>query len=106
MSADRIVRVGFATAASFISAALGYGYHWENYHNNVEHRGMDLPQITAWVTAGAPWVFLVPLAVLGTALIWRRHPLVVLIAIHAGWLFAIAWPALCLWAWEVPFTLL
>jgi hypothetical protein len=99
---EQILRVVFSGVASLISAALGYGYHWIQYHNIVYHSGGDLPQTTRWVTAIAPWVFLVPLAVLCTGMIWRRHRLVVLLTVHLGWLFAIAWPPLCLYAWTVP----
>jgi len=105
-NADQIVRVVFSAVASLMSAALGYGYHWVQYHNNVYHLQMELPQITTWVTAIAPWVFLVPLAVLCTGVVWRRHRLVVLLTVHLGWLFAVSWPPLCLWAWAVPTTLL
>lgn len=86
---DRTVRVVFSGAASLISAALGYGYHWVHYHNTVEHMHASLPQITAWVSAVAPWVFLIPPAVLIAGLVWRRHPLVVQLAVHTGWLFAV-----------------
>ena len=105
-NADQIVRVIFSAVASLISAALGYGYHWVQYHNNVEHSHMMLPQITGWITAIAPWVFLIPLAVLCSGMIWRKRPLVVLLTVNLGWLFAIAWPPLCLLAWTVPQTLM
>jgi len=105
-SVDQTLRIVFSGAASLISAAIGYGYHWVHYHNNVEHMHMALPQITVWVTTVAPWVFLIPPAVLIAGLIWRRHSLVVLLAVHIGWLFAVTWVPLCLWAWAVPETLL
>lgn len=104
-SVDQTVRVVFSGAASLISAALGYSYHWIQYHNGVEHMHTALPEITRWVTAVAPWVFFVPVAVLVAGLVWHRRPLAVLVSIQFGWLFAVTWPPLCLWAWAVPHTL-
>jgi hypothetical protein len=103
---DQIAQVGFSAVVSLMSATFGYGYHWVHYHNNVEHMRMNMSVITTWVTAVAPWVFLIPLAVLCTGIVWRRHPLVVLLAVQIGWLFAVTWPPLCLWVWEVPHTLM
>jgi len=105
-NAKQIVRVLFSGLASFTAAAFGYGYHWVQYHNHVEHLRIKLPQITAWVTAIIPWVFLMPAAVVCIGLIWHRRPLVVLLTVNIGWLFAVVWPPLCLWAWAVPETLL
>lgn len=100
--ANEIARVVFSAAAALISAAVGNGYHWVQYHNMVEHYKVDLPQMTTWVVAVAPWVFLLPLVVLCGGLIWRRRPLLVLSFVNIGWVFAVAWPALCLWAWAEP----
>jgi hypothetical protein len=103
---DPIVRTVFSGAASFISALVGYGYHWTQYHNEVDHMHISTPVFTSHVIAAAPWVFLIPLAVLTAGLIWRRHPLIVLLSVHTGWLFAVSWPPLCLLAWALPHVLM
>jgi len=101
-----VIQVAFAGAASVIGAFWGFAYHWAKYHTHVEHESMMLPNITALVTALAPWVFLVPLAVLFVGIALRKRPLGVIVTVNLGWLFAISWPLLCVWAWEVPFILL
>ena len=105
-SASEVVRVVFSAVAALVSAGVGNGYSWVEYHNQVEHYGVALPQMTRWVVAAGPWVFLVPLVLLCAGLIWRRRPLLALLFVNIGWLFAVAWPGLCLWAWAVPRLLL
>ena len=103
---DQLVRVAFASSAALLSAWFGYGYHHVHYHNAVWHYHSVLPALTGWVSAVAPWVFALPFAILLGGLIWWRRPIVVLSLVNVGWLFAIAWPALCLWAWAIPQELL
>ena len=105
--AEKMVCLGFAVAASLIGAILGWGYHWCKYHNNVTHDGMShLPGGTRLVVAVGPWVFLIPVLLLVAGILLRRTRLPLLVVINLGWVFAFAWPATCLWAWELPFVLL
>jgi len=105
-SAENVTRVFFAALASLLSASFGFGYNQIQYHNNVEHLGCALPQITQSAATTAPLMFLVPLAILVVGLACRKRPMVVLVTVNVGWLVAVTWPPLLLWAWAVPHTLL
>jgi hypothetical protein len=106
MKPEHMIRLGFSVAAALLAARIGFGINYVQYHNLVVHQGSKLPSPTEWVCAAVPWVFLVPLAVLVAGAVFRKRPLVIETAIGFGWLFAVTWPATCIWVWQVPTILL
>ena len=60
------------------------------------------PDRRRFTNAAAPVVFLVPLVVFVAGIFFRTRSLVVEAAVGLGWLFAVTWPATCIWVWQIP----
>jgi hypothetical protein len=107
---EHITRVITAAVATLLACLFVLGYHSIKHHNHVEHGQLDLPTATRCVAAAAPWTFVVPLVVLVLGALFLKprapHNLAIVVLTSIAWLFALAWPLLCLWAWELPFVLL
>ena len=103
---EHVIRIVSSSAATLIAALFVLGYHSIKYHNNVYHGRMPIPYCLQWVHAAAHWMFLVPLVVLVLGVLCLKRSLMVTVVISVAWLFALAWPLLCIWAWELPFLLL
>jgi hypothetical protein len=99
-----------AFLATLIACFFVLGYNHTKYHNAVEHQHAVLPSATSFVAATALGAFLIPVVILAAALLpdrWiKARRTVEMLATCFGWLFAFAWPLLCIWAWELPFVLL
>ena len=99
-----------AAFATLLSCLFALGSHSVKCHNLVEHERLDLPCATHWVASAVPWVFVVPLVVLVLGVIFlrsrTRHALAITVLANIAWLFALAWPLFCLYAWELPSVLL
>ena len=105
--AHRIVHLVASSLACLIGVCFVLGYNGVYYHNNVEHRQiMDLPAITNFFAVFTPWALLLPPSIFAVGLAARKHEWTFLIVTYFGWLFAIAWPLSCIFAWECPFVLL
>ena len=106
MKPEQQIRLGFSALATFFAALVGFGIDYIHHHNAVEHHGETLPNGTLLVTTVAPWMFAVPVIVAVVGALFRRRPLGVEVIANLGWLFAVAWPATCVWAWLIPTMLL
>ena len=103
---EEIIRIVTASLATLVAAFFVLGYSGIWYHNYVTHQQLSLPVVTGWVAAAAPWAFFVPLAVVVLGLVWHKRHLVVMIITSVAWLFSLAWPLLCIHAWEMCLLLL
>ena len=105
--AAAVVRLAVAGAAAVVATWFVWAYCANFYHNLVVHFDLALPWTTEFVVRMGPWAWLVPvwLLVIGAVCLARRRAAVVVALVTALlWLFAVAWPLFCLWAWQVPFV--
>ena len=106
MKPEELVRLVFSTLAAFLAALVGLGICGIQSHNLVVHGNMDLSGGTLWVALAAPWVILVPFAVLVGGIICRQRPWALEVGVNLNWLVAVIWPAVCVLAWYLPTVLL
>ncbi|UCG81718.1 MAG: hypothetical protein JSV60_05435 [Desulfobacterales bacterium] len=107
--AGRIVRILASTIAALLSATFVFWYNAIKT-NNARWQGIQLPSLTAFYEWASPYGIAVPAGILLTGIVClrltARQDLVVNVVSYLGWLYALAWPLGCIFAWEVPYVII
>jgi hypothetical protein len=98
-----------STIAALVSAGFVFLYNAIKA-NNARWQGMELPSLTAFYEWASPYGLAIPAAILLTGIgclrLRTRPDLVLNIVSYFGWLYALAWPLGCIFAWEVPYVII
>lgn len=108
-SASRMVQMLSSTIAALISAGFVFLYNAVKA-NNARWQGIELPSLTAFYEWASPYGLAVPAAIflvgIGCLRLRTCPDLVLDIVSCFGWLYALAWPLGCIFAWEVPYVII
>ncbi len=103
---EKVVRILTSALATLVAILFVYGYSGIKYHNAVEHGQMAIPPMLEFIHATGYWALAVPICVILAGVAFSRRELPIIIIVNISWLSALAWPLLCIFAWEVPFIIL